>query len=68
MNDGAKADILANNERHAKYDGATREAVEQLNDTYLKAFSEELGVESYGAVADALVAWYKLQKAALTEA
>lgn len=68
MNDGVKADILANNERHAKYDGATREAVEQLNDTYLKAFSEELGVESYGAVADALVAWYKLQKAALTEA
>lgn len=53
---------------HAKYDGATREAVEQLNDTYLKAFSEELGVESYGAVADDLVAWYKLQKAALTEA
>ena len=63
MNDGVKADILANNARYAKYEGAVRETAQQLNDTYLKAFSEELGVESYGAVADDLVAWYKLQVA-----
>ena len=37
------------------------DAEECVNDTYLKAFSEESGVQSYGEVADYLIAWY-LQK------
>ena len=52
-------DILNEGRAHVKVEMSAED---------LKAFSEELGVESYGAVADALVAWYKLQKAALTEA
>ena len=39
------------------------DAEESVNDTYLKAFSEESGVQSYGEVADLLIAWY-LQTAA----
>ena len=29
-----------------------------VNDTYLKAFSQSSGVQSYGEVADLLIAWY----------
>jgi hypothetical protein len=68
MNDAVRADNDANNARYAEYDGVARETVQQLNDTYLKAFSEELGVESYGAVADNLVAWYRLQQTETSQA
>lgn len=33
-------------------------AAQKVNDTYLKAFSEESGVQSYGEAADLLIAWY----------
>ena len=45
-------DILNEGRAHVKVEMSAED---------LKAFSEELGVESYGAVADALVVWYKLQ-------
>lgn len=32
-----------------------------VNDTYLKVFAEQSGVQSYGEVADLLIAWYQLQ-------
>lgn len=34
-----------------------------VNDTYLKVFSEESGVQSYGEVTDLLIAWYQLSAA-----
>lgn len=44
-----------------QYEGHVQNATEKLNDAYLKAFKEESGVQSYGEVADLLIAWY-LQK------
>ena len=43
--------------------GKVQDVAQQVNDTYLKTFSEESGVQSYGEVADYLIAYY-LQKAA----
>ena len=40
-----------------------QDAAQKVNDAYLKAFDEESGVQSYGEVADLLIAWY-LQKTA----
>ena len=58
LSDGVKADIHAANEHYAQYDGAVQEAAQKVNDAYLKAFSEESGVQSYGEAADLLIAWY----------
>ncbi len=54
-----QADVRAANAHYAQYEGAVQEAAQAVNDTYLKAFSEELGVQSYGAVTDYLIAWYQ---------
>lgn len=44
------------------YEQVTSETAEKIsdtvNDTYLKAFSQSSGVQSYGEVADLLIAWY----------
>ena len=53
----------AANEHYAQYEGKVQDAAQKVNDAYLKAFSEESGVQSYGEVADLLIAWY-LQKTA----
>jgi len=55
---GVQADALAANAHYAKYEGKVQDAAQKVNDTYLKAFSEESGVQSYGEVADLLIAWY----------
>lgn len=50
---------------HRHYQAITSEAAEKVsdavNDTYLKVFSEEAGVQSYGQVTDLLIAWYFFQ-------
>ncbi|MGN0979936.1 MAG: DUF3810 domain-containing protein [Candidatus Avoscillospira sp.] len=46
------------NDHYDQYEGQVQDAAQKLNDTYLKAFSEESGVQSYGEVADLLIAWY----------
>lgn len=51
------------NEHYDQYEGKVQDVAQQVNDTYLKTFSEESGVQSYGEVADYLIAYY-LQKAA----
>ena len=56
-------DAQAANEHYAQYEGKVQDAAQKVNDAYLKAFSEESGVQSYGEVADLLIAWY-LQKTA----
>ena len=35
-----------------------QDAAQKVNDTYLKAFSEESGVQSCCEAADLLIAWY----------
>ena len=58
LSDGVIADIRAANEHYAQYEGKVQNAAQKVNDTYLKAFSEESGVQSYGEAADLLIAWY----------
>ena len=60
-----RADAQAANEHYAQYEGKVQDAAQKVNDAYLKAFSEETGVQSYGEVADLLIAWYQ-QKAPRT--
>ena len=50
-------DCRGQNEHYAQYEGVVKEASQAVNDTYLKAFSEE-GVRSYGLVTDYLIAYY----------
>lgn len=45
-------------QHYQAYEGPAKEAGTAANDTYLKAFSEESGVKSYGEVADYLIAWH----------
>lgn len=55
-------DCINANTHHAEVSSeAATKIAETVNDVYLKAFSEESGVQSYGEVTDLLVAWY-LQK------
>ena len=63
--EGVRADAQAANEHYAQYEGKVQDAATKVNDAYLKAFSEETGVQSYGEVADLLIAWYQ-QKAPRT--
>lgn len=56
---GIRADAQAANEHYAQYEGKVQDAASRVNDAYLKAFSEESGVQSYGEVADLLIAWYQ---------
>ncbi|MBR2676492.1 MAG: DUF3810 domain-containing protein [Solobacterium sp.] len=44
------------------YDSPLQEVSDHINDTYLKTFSEESGIQSYGEVTDDLIAWYLAQK------
>lgn len=59
-----QADIRAANAHYAQFEGKVQQAAQTVNDTYLKAFSEELGVQSYGAVTDYLIAWHQKTAAA----
>ena len=48
LKEGVRADIQAANTHYAQYEGKVQDAATKVNDTYLKAFSEEAGVQSYG--------------------
>ena len=43
---------------YRRYDSPLKEVSDQINDTYLKTFDEENGIQSYGMVTDYLIAWY----------
>lgn len=58
LSEGVLADIRAANAHYEQYEGKVQDTAQKLNDTYLKAFSEESGVQSYGEAADLLIAWY----------
>lgn len=53
-----QTDIRAANAHYRQFEGKVQSAAQAVNDAYLKTFSEELGVQSYGAVTDYLLAWY----------
>ena len=58
LSEQVQTDCRAANTHYDQYEGKVQETVEKVNDAYLKAFQEEAGVKSYGAVADDLIAWY----------
>lgn len=61
MSDELETDIRYVNAFYKQFESPVKETAEKVNDTYLKAFSEESGVQSYGEVVDLLIAWYKTQ-------
>lgn len=54
----AEADLAANREFWAAYDGKVAEVANQVNDHYLKANGQDQGVESYDRMVDLIVVWY----------
>lgn len=58
LSDPVVQDIRRASAHYDQYEGEVQEVAQKLNDSYLKAFSEESGVQSYGEVADLLIAWY----------
>lgn len=61
LSEDVEADLRANSEFWNKYDGAVAEVADKINDTYLKANGQSDGVESYGRMADLVVAYYRGQ-------
>jgi len=53
------ADLRAENDYWAQYDGAAAHASSKAYDTMLRSYGDELGMRSYGAVVDLLVAYYQ---------
>ncbi|MBQ1383054.1 MAG: DUF3810 domain-containing protein [Solobacterium sp.] len=49
-------------EVYRSYDSSLQEISDRINDTYLKTFSEESGIRSYGEVTDDLIAWWLANK------
>lgn len=58
LSEEADVDLRANSEFWDKWDGAVAEVSEQINDNYLKANGQKDGVQSYGRMADLVVAYY----------
>jgi len=52
------ADIRQNNEYWARYETRGAEVTEKVYDSMLKSYGHSMGVRSYGAVVDLLLAWY----------
>lgn len=67
ISEQVQTDCRAATSHYDQYEGKVQDAAQKVNDAYLKAFSEEAGVQSYGAVADYLIAWYQVQDAARAE-
>ena len=58
MSETVQEDCRRANTHYDQYEGQVQEVATKANDAYLKAFQEESGVQSYGEVADLLIAWY----------
>ena len=56
-----QADVLAANAHYAQFDKPVKKAAQKANDSYLKTFNQPTGVNNYGAVAGALIAWYWIE-------
>lgn len=53
------ADLRANDDYWAQFETKAAKVSEKVYDTLLKSYGQELGVQSYGAVVDLLIAWYR---------
>jgi hypothetical protein len=53
------ADLRANNEYWAQFETPVSEISDKLYDEFLKGYGQEMGVQSYGAVVDLLLAYFK---------
>ena len=58
LNPAVEADIAANRDYWAKFEGPVADAAQTVNDTYLKANGQTDGIQSYGRMADLIVAYY----------
>ena len=58
LNQGAIADLNHNNDYWASFEGKVSEASEQVYENFLQSYDQELGMQSYGAVVDLLIAYY----------
>lgn len=56
--DGVWSDLRANDAFWAQYDTRAAQVSETMYDGLLKSYGQSLGVQSYGAVVDLLIAWY----------
>ena len=52
------ADMDANREYWARFETKAAEVSDKVYDTMLKSYGQSMGVQSYGAVVDLLLAWY----------
>jgi hypothetical protein len=53
------ADIRANDAYWAQFETKAAEVSDKVYDSMLKSYGQSLGVRSYGAVVDLLIAWYR---------
>lgn len=58
LNPTVQEHIRGASAHYAPYKGEIQDTAQSINDTYLKAMGQE-GVQSYGMVSDALIAWYQ---------
>lgn len=58
LHPAAEADLQANREFWSQYDGKIADYAEKVNDQYLKANGQNDGIQSYGRMADLIVAYY----------
>ena len=58
LSPAVEPDLAANRAYWAKYEGKIAEIAETVNDNYLKANGQSDGVQSYGRMADLIVAYY----------
>ncbi len=56
---GLDADLRANGDYWAQFEGDVSETVQQVNNTYLKANMQHDGVKSYGRMTDLLIALWR---------
>ena len=54
-----RSDRAATRLAYQKYESRLQDISDRINDTYLKTFSQESGIRSYGEVTDYLIAWHK---------
>ena len=55
--EGVRADLHKNNVYWEQFETKAAKVSEKVYDTMLKSYGQELGVRSYGAVVDLLIAW-----------
>ncbi|MEA4921642.1 MAG: DUF3810 domain-containing protein [Clostridiaceae bacterium] len=58
LSDSVRADLTAKNEHLKKYEGAVNDFGSSVNDSFIKSTGQQEGIQSYGLVADMIIAYY----------